>query len=100
GTPAPSPLRPYTTRFRSLQLGAAWAHALPGAEVTPVVHDAEGHCLPQVVGAVPRLLGDRVLVEPSRLSHDRLLPPRVAPGDGERSEEHTSELQSRERLVC
>src|SRR3712207_6951582 len=66
--PPRSTLFPYTTLFRSADLG--------GAEV-PVGHQAVRRRVRGVLGGVPALLVQR-----------------------RRSEEHTSELQSRQYLVC
>src|SRR5207247_9037839 len=74
--PPRSPLFPYTTLFRSQGAPARHAAALH------VVHGR--HHLPHVPG-------DR---------RDRRLPHVLLPADGGRSEEHTSELQSRVDLVC
>src|SRR3712207_7116706 len=75
--PPRSTLFPYTTLFRSDQVGAAAAvveaDPAPGAHLD---HDEVGH----------RLAGHEVEVR----RH----------GPGRRSEEHTSELQSRQYLVC
>src|SRR3712207_8301400 len=76
--PPRSTLFPYTTLFRSLR-----PHHHPGAAaVRGVVHGAV-----PVVREVPEVV-HRELQQPARAR----LP--------ERSEEHTSELQSRQYLVC
>src|SRR3712207_8735258 len=74
--PPRSTLFPYTTLFRSL------------------VH---GPLLPRVVHAA--LTGDRALALQALLA-DPLVPSVEARKDAGRSEEHTSELQSRQYLVC
>src|SRR5690349_22975955 len=74
--PPTSTLFPYTTLFRSLDaiaLEVAFAHR----------HHRLGH-----------LGGRAVLLDHRRAHHD------VDPAQGVRSEEHTSELQSRRDLVC
>src|SRR3712207_7598862 len=92
--PPRSPLFPYTTLFRSVLL----AVALPQPQEVG-----------EVVAAGPRRGGQRVLVVVGRVGEvpvDRLHPLvgrlRVGGqrGDQLRSEEHTSELQSRQYLVC
>src|SRR5690606_41601621 len=94
--PPSSPLFPYTTLFRSSQRGVQHRPALgdvdrlAGEHRRPAVLDAGGACQ----GEEPRhhLLGDAVL----RIVEEQMrIETRV-----ERSEEHTSELQSRENLVC
>src|SRR5690606_42051207 len=72
--PPVSPLFPYTTLFRSHMMGA-----MEPAEAAAVL-DAP------LLGTVPDFGG--------------LRPAELAPGRDRRSEEHTSELQSRENLVC
>src|SRR3712207_9361762 len=96
--PPRSTLFPYTTLFRSQALheGALQAHAIEGAIDlrTAAVHhdDADPHVLEQHdvggEGRAERLVDHRVSTE----LHDERL--------AGRSEEHTSELQSRQYLVC
>src|SRR3712207_8850159 len=79
--PPRSPLFPYTTLFRSLA-----ELSLRGAAREPI-----GHAL--------------ALAAPVERHHQAGLLPGAAPADqpqaeGARSEEHTSELQSRQYLVC
>src|SRR3712207_8351735 len=79
--PPRSTLFPYTTLFRSL-LALRQNHQGPG-------HPEEG-----------RRRRRRRRLRPTvrrRPSEDRL---HLPDGDGQRSEEHTSELQSRQYLVC
>src|SRR3712207_8752259 len=89
--PPRSTLFPYTTRFRS-DVGEA-------AERQPPVRQLLG-----ILVAVADV--DRERQDPPRRSRgDHVEPPRAharRPRDqrGERSEEHTSELQSRQYLVC
>src|SRR3712207_9405055 len=79
--PPRSTLFPYTTLFRSLdaQLGDAVVDGLRHAAVLGDLLDVRPGAAGQVVG---------------QLLHVRRAAPRV------RSEEHTSELQSRQYLVC
>src|SRR3712207_8786220 len=86
--PPRSTLFPYTTLFRSL--------------LAPDLPQPLGADRGQVL--VP--VADRAALDPARVeqAHDRqrghaLARPRL-PHDGDRSEEHTSELQSRQYLVC
>src|SRR3712207_9012895 len=78
--PPRSTLFPYTTLFRS--------H--PGAEAEDPLHASDPADLP--ARRARRRAGDRPACAP------RVRGP--AAGDGVRSEEHTSELQSRQYLVC
>src|SRR3712207_7488504 len=79
--PPRSTLFPYTTLFRSCRVGGAPGGQRPG-----------GLRLRRRPGL---LSGWRVLRDPRRIGHDP--PRRSGPA---RSEEHTSELQSRQYLVC
>src|SRR3712207_7353504 len=84
--PPSSPLFPYTTLFRSV---AATGGRQRGAELGQPehhrgVHDRHEHG------------GDEQPTEPALGQAE--VPPGVVAGD--RSEEHTSELQSRQYLVC
>src|SRR5690606_41964928 len=79
--PPRSTLFPYTTLFRSVG-GEVW---LPAAAFLEAVLEAAA-ALDPGAGAE---LADIAFLRPLRL-----------PDDGPRSEEHTSELQSRENLVC
>src|SRR5699024_12388296 len=79
---------PYTTLFRSL----------PGA---PVAVRGPGERADRQPGAQPAGPGrGRGRRPPARPLHDRPLRRRVLGHPGPRSEEHTSELQSRFDLVC
>src|SRR5947209_13554436 len=71
--PPRSTLFPYTTLFRSEHAGAEWAH-----HYRPILGDIVAH-IKDVVAQGP------------------IAAPDVG---GDRSEEHTSELQSRQYLVC
>src|SRR3712207_7261041 len=83
--PPRSTLFPYTTLFRSAARPAAQARPRParhGPGLRPAVEREEGAPVPPRAAA-HALLGDR------QQGHDAA-----------RSEEHTSELQSRQYLVC
>src|SRR3712207_8406467 len=81
--PPRSTLFPYTTLFRSA--------------VRPVA----GQRGNRVAGATKRLPADRGSEHPDRIAvGDRHHAARVGGGHQPRSEEHTSELQSRQYLVC
>src|SRR3712207_8103802 len=90
--PPRSTLFPYTTLSRSPGLRAAGGrHRDPGGErLPPPAHDAR---------AVAPPLPPRGLARPLRRAAGRAAGGRRG-GDGRRSEEHTSELQSRQYLVC
>src|SRR3712207_8438413 len=81
--PPRSTLFPYTTLFRSaaipVQLGKARSHVLGERDARPLRRRSHG----------PAALGDE-LAEVERLRGEIVV----------RSEEHTSELQSRQYLVC
>src|SRR3712207_8508009 len=79
--PPRSTLFPYTTLFRS-PLDAAGARKKTSGRAVAVGARARGH-----VRGVDRL-------------EQRLVGPRGVRADPRRSEEHTSELQSRQYLVC
>src|SRR5207244_10402922 len=93
--PAPKPpLFPYTTLFRS-DVGAHVAAADLARERLREADD------PRLRGAVVRLA--EVAVDPDDAGdvHDRSCLPLHHPADDRaRSEEHTSELQSPDQLVC
>src|SRR2546430_10196717 len=80
--PPRSTLFPYTTLFRSLDLGEA------GLDVQRCLH----------------LVGHQLVAEQHQSGVeqrlDRLAHPLALLSAGERSEEHTSELQSQSNLVC
>src|SRR2546430_13337550 len=86
--PPRSTLFPYTTLFRSVQ--AAAARLVPGAR--PGVGGVPG----AGAGAGPADIGDHENADGrgAARAHDRL------PARDDRSEEHTSELQSQSNLVC
>src|SRR5207248_3782926 len=86
-----SPLFPYTTLFRSDAV-----HVSPGDRLDPGLVVLE-LVVGQVVGDQGRELHGDVegRLEPAGEAEDELLL-----GEGERSEEHTSELQSPYDLVC
>src|SRR5690606_41115437 len=94
-----SPLFPYTTLFRSsFPCSLFWVFLLPGEPLAV-------HCNPD--GQIEVVHGREVQLARDYIVNDDLVPIelvcRVRPvifEEGERSEEHTSELQSRENLVC
>src|SRR3712207_7439723 len=87
--PPRSTLFPYTTLFRS-QAAAAGGRAAAGPHVPgPDRRDTPGRGL----GLPPDQGGGPALLPPQR-------PPRGGFRRAARSEEHTSELQSRQYLVC
>src|SRR3712207_7236775 len=86
--PPRSTLFPYTTLFRSLTEGRRLGCLLPA----PLRHltKGAGRAAPHVGDALAHVQrGDGNLASQQRVAHG-----------GRRSEEHTSELQSRQYLVC
>src|SRR3712207_8656402 len=82
--PPRSTLFPYTTLFRS-----RWYSSSPCRKMPPPTHS---------IAAVPRI--DSAFSRRG-ISHSSAFPiPRDAASRRRRSEEHTSELQSRQYLVC
>src|SRR2546422_5226962 len=77
--PPRSTLFPYTTLFRSRPLLRVWSYARPGGQLFPTANLCS-----QIHGEFD----------------ERDQPPRSPMGRIARSEEHTSELQSRLHLVC
>src|SRR5690606_42011130 len=91
--PVPAPLFPYTTLFRSGIPGGGGGSCLPAAVETGPDQAALGRPPPGGSGNAATRIGiDRALT-----AGDRQL---VIDIEAIRSEEHTSELQSREKLVC
>src|SRR5947209_17024067 len=88
--PPTSPLFPYTTLFRSHQ---AARRARPPLGAGASDHRAGAH-------AVVRGRGQERSVARARRTAGKPHLRRPATGDRTRSEEHTSELQSRQYLVC
>src|SRR5947209_10717626 len=86
--PPRSTLFPYTTLFRSLLFVAA-AFPQTTASIRGAVTDPSGAA---VVGAKVTVKNPSLGIERSATTNSS--------GDYERSEEHTSELQSRQYLVC
>src|SRR3712207_8890408 len=82
--PPRSTLFPYTTLFRSRGLGARLADRVGGVRLQRRIARAGAHAVGAPGGAGP--VG--------------VAPPGRAGGRGHRSEEHKSELQSRQYLVC
>src|SRR3712207_9041953 len=96
--PPRSTLFPYTTLFRSQAL----AH-LPGQALVGGVHVAELRVAERLAVAHRHALGVQHVGERDllRVAHVRVPAlARVVQADRLRSEEHTSELQSRQYLVC
>src|SRR3712207_8109598 len=87
--PPKSTLLPYTTLFRSPRL-SVFSPTL-GIGITLVGE-------PATAGAAPATLGFSMLF--SLLPGIRISAPRPGAAGSGRSEEHTSELQSRQYLVC
>src|SRR5205814_9754600 len=83
--PPRSTLFPYTTLFRSLIVSEDGG-PVPGASVTAI--DSEGVAL------------SATSVSDANAGYSLLLPPDALPFWLQRSEEHTSELQSLRHLVC
>src|SRR3712207_8589517 len=95
--PPRSTLFPYTTLFRS--------HNAPGVPLTDEVRidrDELQRGLDTLLQELPKELDGRPDVDAHlRLAEGvRNARPVPLPGQGRRSEEHTSELQSRQYLVC
>src|SRR3712207_8799436 len=87
--PPRSTLFPYTTLFRSAVAGRAALHRVGNVEAVP----GQAHLLEhQAIEQLARTADERLTLEVL------LLTGRLA--DEHRSEEHTSELQSRQYLVC
>src|SRR5690606_41687202 len=84
-TPPRSTLFPYTTLFRSA-LEQAGTAAIRSAAVEQLVREAALH----VRGNLGKKIGDK----------EQEIERMIKQTDRARSEEHTSELQSRENLVC
>src|SRR5690606_40496411 len=91
--PKQSPLFPYTTLFRSKHLIGQLAQVVAQRAVGLDLRQRQlirGKTKPAAIGA-----------EMHGTAHQRLIARRVIQRRvGQRSEEHTSELQSREKLVC
>src|SRR5690606_39797636 len=90
--PPPPPRFPYTTLFRS-ESGPK-QYPLYGSR--RLCAGAAEHRWPTHLGGLGSRCGRAGSAPPVRA----LLPGRQKPAAGSRSEEHTSELQSRENLVC
>src|SRR5207253_10334986 len=100
-TPPPptSPLLPYTTLFRS---GERLPHHLDVADALEGEVDAAPSHLDHRLGDARHRGGIEDVGRPQLPRHGELPRVRVETDDaaGARSEEHTSELQSRGHLVC
>src|SRR5947209_15530692 len=90
--PPTPPLFPYTTLFRSL----SWTNDPRSRSVS-----SQTTCRLRNVCSAARAVAASVSTSPAARSTSNSLP-RTAPAefDVDRSEEHTSELQSRQYLVC
>src|SRR5690606_42146629 len=95
--PPSSTLFPYTTLFRS-QVDSAWIKRLTA--LTQVLRLMlvllAGTLAVVVIAVVFNTVRLQVMTQQEEIAISRL----VGATDGFRSEEHTSELQSRENLVC
>src|SRR5690606_40292340 len=95
-----SPLRPYPTLFRSADASGPAVPVVYACQVLPVGAEVEAACLPSGGGDfdAPCLSGRDCAPGFACVgeSHAGLCRPYCC----ERTEEHTSELQSREKLVC
>src|SRR3712207_8231824 len=94
--PPRSTLFPYTTLFRS-HLPERVLDLLPRVQRRVGVLEDHLDTAPQAAGD-GRVVGEHVLAAEADLAARRLVKPDQAAA--ERSEEHTSELQSRQYLVC
>src|SRR5690606_41991845 len=98
--PAPSGLVPYTTLFRSVgplrafDIAARHLNLSAAAEEMNVTHAAVSRQVKQLEERLGVKLFERLPRGLKLTAHGALL------AEGTRSEEHTSELQSRENLVC
>src|SRR3712207_9330787 len=96
--PPRSTLFPYTTLFRSRDNGfRAWVGKLLG-HLGPQVDNLLGRLGNHLPGAY--LVTDNVVVRPANPSMGLRAAKTTSPASFHRSEEHTSELQSRQYLVC
>src|SRR5206468_11789628 len=90
-------LFPYTTLFRSKDGIVAVRHRKERFPAHAIIHRQFWSHLPGIAAIKSKvlrllvLIARRTLSKGSRISHEKV---------GERSEEHTSELQSRSDLVC
>src|SRR5690606_41313985 len=91
-----STLFPYTTLFRSLLVATLDL----GHKSFPLLHGDDGGPVTHDVVAVLVLHRFALEAEDAGVAFPHQDSPEVLPGEGLRSEEHTSELQSRENLVC
>src|SRR5690606_41991305 len=91
--PPPSPLPPYTTLFRSFRGPPINIHNTLVQYTFRSSKLVSDHALHIVVSSLLQLLFHRIVKE-------RFFRNRSGASTPVRSEEHTSELQSRENLVC
>src|SRR5690606_40569586 len=90
-------LFPYTTLFRSLAAGLGWMVQHDGPARSPSIPAAVVRAAREARLSLLLVPADVSVAQDSSFMAHRLTAP---PGAGERSEEHTSQLQSREKLVC
>src|SRR5690606_42107312 len=97
--PPTSPPLPYTTLFRSLDAGEGTRMK---SKTPKVLHELCGRALVDHMLGAARELGPERLVVVSGHDRERVGAhlAETSPDAVARSEEHTSELQSRENLVC
>src|SRR5690606_39354696 len=92
-------LLPYTTLFRSPVSKAIAAGLKPNGVEAEAFTALAGRGVQGKVGAVTYVLGNHRLIE-ERGQCSPALEERLKQHEDSRSEEHTSELQSRENIVC
>src|SRR5690606_40736880 len=90
--PPRSTLFPYTTLFRSVRDNMIWYSPQGGGPVFPERDDGSG--LPTYE------MGDQIFTQPYLKGGAQAVMDGPTYHRSQRSEEHTSELQSRENLVC
>src|SRR5690606_40230352 len=88
-----APLFPYTTLFRSMTRKDFLPHNLEGVETNRFIYYV---WQAQQIRFLPSNQDNDIKIDYIR----QLFPDNPASIDQDRSEEHTSELQSRENLVC
>src|SRR5206468_12087451 len=93
--PPRSTLFPYTTLFRS-SLHTRVAARIEAGDAAEIDADGRRCGFERVARAEQDRLGEALVVQPARRREN----PRILAFRQHRSEEHTSELQSRSELVC
>src|SRR5207302_11345376 len=97
--PPPPPRFPYTTLFRSPETRPALVHNAIGGK--PAIHlDGGTNTLEANLDIDPAASPQLTVISVFTSETDAPVPLRKLYGADDRSEEHTSELQSRENLVC